>query len=175
MGSVVSYSTEKMNELLAAGVVGATITDGHLILNLRGGTTIDVGSVLSDLPDATNDTKGVVEFATDAETVEGTSANKAVTPLGLKAAAQPLDPDLSALSNLGNTNGSVIQRRGGVLVESTLNVIATDMINTGEFVNIMLHNGTTYADTDHANVFIGPVEPTGGVQNGTIWYDTTGA
>lgn len=74
-----------MEELLDAGVVGATITDGHLMLQLRGGGTVDAGLVLSDLPAATDAVAGVVVLAGDADVIAGTSTTEAVTPFSLAA------------------------------------------------------------------------------------------
>lgn len=85
MGSVTVYSIAKMEELLDAGVVGATITSGHLILEMRDGSTEDVGAVASGIVDASSTAKGIVELATDTETITGTDTARAVTPFGLAA------------------------------------------------------------------------------------------
>ncbi len=74
-----------METLLNAGVVGATLSLGHLILLLRDSSTIDVGEVLSGLPDGSTTVKGVVELATDVETATGTDSTRAVTPFALAA------------------------------------------------------------------------------------------
>lgn len=85
MATVNVYSVEHIDATIAGDVVGAAITDGHLILTLRDGSTIDVGSVVSAISDASDTVKGIVELATDSETITGTDATRAVTPLGLAA------------------------------------------------------------------------------------------
>lgn len=85
MASVTVYSAEKVDELTDDAVVGASITDGHLIISFRNGTSFDVGAVLSGLSDASDTVKGLVELATDTETTTGTDSARAVTPLGLSA------------------------------------------------------------------------------------------
>lgn len=85
MGSVIVYSTDKIDDLLDAGVVGGDISGGHLHLHLRDSTTIDVGSVVSAVPDGSTTVKGLVELATDTETATGTDGTRVVTPLGLAA------------------------------------------------------------------------------------------
>lgn len=65
---------------------GAFDGAGHLILNLRGGGTVDAGLPIIVLDDASVTVKGIVELATTAETSAGTDAVRAVTPAGLDAA-----------------------------------------------------------------------------------------
>lgn len=85
MGSVTVYTATKIEEVLDAGVVDASITDGHIILELRDGSTIDIGSIISALPGSTTSVPGLVELATDTETTTGTDTTRAVTPFGLAA------------------------------------------------------------------------------------------
>ena len=85
MASVTVYSIAKMEELLDEGVVSAAVTNGQLILTKRDGTTVDAGPVGSDIPSATDTVKGIVELATDTETIAGTSTVVAVTPFSLAA------------------------------------------------------------------------------------------
>lgn len=213
MASVNVYSVEKIDELIAADVVGATVIDAHLILSLRNGDTVDAGLVGGVLPDATTTVKGVVELATDSETVTGTDSTKAVTPLSLAAVVasttakglvelattaeattgtdtvravtpagltavadtkQPLNSDLTAIAALTKVNDNIIQVKSGAYAARTMAQLATDLAATGEFPDIMLHNGTAYADADGPKIYIGPTDP-GAVANGSIWYDTTGA
>ncbi len=174
MSSVTVYSTAKMEELLNAGVVGASITSGHLYLHMRDESTIDVGAVLSGLPTASTSTPGIVELATDTETITGTDSTRAVTPFGLAAFAQPKDSDLTAIAALTGTNDNVIQRKSGAWTERTMAQLATDLAAAGEFPETYLHNGTAYVDADTTKIYIGPTDP-GAVPNGSIWYDTTGA
>lgn len=176
MAVVTVYSTEKMDELLDAGVVGASITDGELILELRDGSTISVGSILSDIPDAGTSIKGIVELATDAEALEGTDNIKSVTPFALKAVAdtkQAADTDLTEIAALSKTNDSVLQVKGGVWSIRNLTQLSTDL-GTVAIPDVLLHNGTSYARANANRIYIGPTDP-GSVANGSIWYDTTGA
>lgn len=83
MASVILYTNEKIDELLSSGVVNATITDGHLILQTQGGDSIDVGEIIVDVPAASDTAAGIVELATDAETIAGASTTLVVTPFGL--------------------------------------------------------------------------------------------
>lgn len=83
MSTVNVYSVEKIDEILDGTVSGATIVDGELALQKVDGSEVVVGDVLTELPDASLTVKGVVELATDAETIAGTDGNRAVTPLGL--------------------------------------------------------------------------------------------
>lgn len=85
MAVVTVYDTDKVDELIVGTVVGAAITGGHLILTLHDGTTVDVGAVVSAIADASTSVKGLVELATDTETVTGTDTIRAVTPFGLAA------------------------------------------------------------------------------------------
>lgn len=85
MASVILYTNEKIDELIADGVVNAVITDGHLILQKQDGSTVDVGEIIIDIPAASETVEGIVELATDTETITGTSTALAVTPFGLAA------------------------------------------------------------------------------------------
>lgn len=85
MSSVIVYSAAHIDGILDLAVTNASITAGHLILTLGDGSTIDVGTVVSAVPDASTVTEGIVELATDVETIAGTDAVRAVTPFGLKA------------------------------------------------------------------------------------------
>lgn len=87
MASVTVYSTTKVDTLLHGTVTEASITsDSHIILTHYDGTTEDLGSALVGIPDGTDVIKGLVEFATDTETIAGSAADRAVTPLSLSAA-----------------------------------------------------------------------------------------
>lgn len=216
MASVTVYSQDKIHELTDGAVVGATITDGNLILQLQDGGTIDVGDVLTSLADASVTVKGVIELATDTEVITGTDAVRAVTPLGLagltstdtrkglvelattaeattgtdtaravtpaglKTVAdtkQPLDSDLTAIAALTPSNDDVVQRKSGAWTNRTLSQLATDLAgplsSTGEFPDILLWGGSSYADADTTDIYVGPTDP-GSVANGSIWFDTTG-
>lgn len=177
MGSLIVYSPEKIDELIDASVVGATIVEGHLILELRNGTSVDAGEILDGVPDASETVKGVVELASDAEALAGTSSAVAVTPLGLKGVAdtkQAADSDLTTFAGLTKTNDNVLQVKSGAWTGRTMAQLATDLAATGELPDVLLHNGTSYVDADTMKIYIGPTDP-GSVPNGSIWYDTTGA
>lgn len=174
MASVTIYSADKIDEIIDGAVVGASITGGHLVLEFRDGTTADAGVVTSSFVDATDTAKGVVELATDTETIAGTDSSRAVTPFGLKAFAQPKDTDLTTIAALTATTDNVIQSKAGAWSSRTMAQLATDLVATGEFPDIMLHNGTSYVDADSTKIYIGPTDP-GAVANGSVWYDTTGA
>lgn len=213
MASVIVYSVDKVDDLLASMVVGASIVSGHLILQLNDDSTIDAGPVVSSLFDATTSSSGVVELATDVETQTGTDSVRAVTPLGLAAVVatatakglvelattaeattgtdtvravtpaglktvadtkQPLDSDLTTIAGLTATTDNVIQSKSGAWASRTMAQLATDLAATGEFPDMMLYNGSAYADSDGAKVYVGAVDP-GSVTNGSVWFDTTGS
>lgn len=85
MGSVTVYSIPKMDALLNEGVVGASIVAGSLILQKRDGTTVNAGDVLADIPAASEFEPGIIQLASDVETIAGTDSSKAVTPFSLAA------------------------------------------------------------------------------------------
>jgi microcystin-dependent protein len=70
---------------LEAGTVvdGAIDGSGHLILTTHDGTEIDAGYALVAVPEASTTVQGVVELATDAETLARTDTFRAVTPVSL--------------------------------------------------------------------------------------------
>jgi hypothetical protein len=84
MATVTGMTANRMLEIEAGSVVNAHI-DGssHLIFTKHDGTTIDAGPILTAFPIASDILQGIVELATDVETVEGTDGERAVTPLGL--------------------------------------------------------------------------------------------
>ena len=85
MASVVVYNKEYVDAILEGVIVSAAITGGNLIFTLGDGSTINVGGIVSGVPDANLTTKGVVELASDTETIAGTDSARAVTPLSLAA------------------------------------------------------------------------------------------
>lgn len=124
---------------------------------------------------ATDTAKGIVELATNAETTTGTDTTRAVTPAGVKAVGdtkQPLDSDLTDIAALSATNDDVIQRKSGAWTNRTMAQLATDLVATGEFPDMRLHNGSSYVDADGVNFYIGSVDP-GSVNNGSVWFDTS--
>jgi hypothetical protein len=219
VAEVVGVTFDHFEAITNAGVVGAAIVGGHLILTTKDGTDIDVGAVASGLAAATTAAAGVVELATDAETQAGSDASRAVTPSSLAtvvatssakglvelatdaeatagadtsravtpanllavlaAYAAAKDSDITAIAAISPSNDDIIQRKSGAWTNRTMAQLATDISGTGEFPDVVLWNGTAYADTDAtgADIYIGPNDPTATVTvaNGAIWFDTTGA
>lgn len=98
MATVTGLTKERMLVIEAASVVSGTIdTSGHLILTKHDGTTIDAGYALVAVPNASDTQKGVVELATDAETVARTDTTRAVTPASLVSTFNGFDNRLNAL------------------------------------------------------------------------------
>lgn len=98
MAVVTVLTADKTLELVNLSVVSGLINaSGHLILTTYAGVQIDAGYALLAVPDASDIIKGVVELATNAETITGTDILRAVTPAGLasRIAAIPADPDAS--------------------------------------------------------------------------------
>lgn len=87
MPEVIGYTTTKVDSLLADVVVGATIDSGtgHITLISKDGTQTDIGSILTGLTSATTTAQGIVELATDVETIAGTDTVRATTPFGVAA------------------------------------------------------------------------------------------
>jgi hypothetical protein len=148
---------------LATDVETQTGTDGT-----RAVTPLGMAAVV-----ASATARGLVELATSAETITGTDTVRAVTPAGAAATYQPLDSDLTAIAALTGINDNVIQRKAGAWTERTMAQLATDLAGTGEFPDMMLYNGSAYADSDGAKIYVGTADP-GSVTNGSVWYDTTG-
>lgn len=86
MATVTVVTAERTLEIEANSVTGGHIDgSGHLILTTFDATEIDCGSVVGSIADASDTVKGIIEIATDAETITGTDANRAVTPFALSA------------------------------------------------------------------------------------------
>lgn len=84
MAAITGLTAARMLSIEGASVVSGTINAaGHLILTKKDGTTIDAGSALPALPDASTTQKGIVELATGAETDAGTDSTRAATPASL--------------------------------------------------------------------------------------------
>jgi hypothetical protein len=94
MATIQGYTKARMDEIVDDTIVSAAIDiSGHLILTQFGGGTVDAGGLPS--PDASDTVKGIVELATNAETITGSDTVRAVTPAGLAAASTTLVPDAS--------------------------------------------------------------------------------
>lgn len=87
MGSAILFNAARMQEIEDSTVVAGFVDlSGHLLLQRRDGGTIDAGNVQApNLADASDTVKGIVELATDAETITGTDISRAVTPHAFKA------------------------------------------------------------------------------------------
>lgn len=87
MATVDGMTLARLLSLEASTVVdGAINGSGHLILTTHDGTDIDAGYALVAVPEASDTVQGVVELATNAETVTGTDVLRAVTPSGVASA-----------------------------------------------------------------------------------------
>ena len=96
MATVQSMNLDRLLALEADTVIGGHIDgSGDLILEQHDGSTINAGSALPSVPDASETVKGKVELATTAEATTGTDTVRAVTPAGLAAAVGSLVPDAS--------------------------------------------------------------------------------
>jgi len=96
VATVTGYTAAKMQEIVDGTVESGYINgSGHLILVLHDATEIDAGSALPALPTASDTVAGIVELATNAETITGTDATRAVTPASLAAASTTLVPAAS--------------------------------------------------------------------------------
>lgn len=97
MATVQSMNLARLLALEADTVIGGHIDGaGDLILEQHDTSTINAGSVIATVPDATETVKGKVELATTAEATAGIDTVRAVTPAGLAAAVGTLVPDASA-------------------------------------------------------------------------------
>lgn len=122
MATVTGLTKDRMLAIEAASVVNGAVDPGtgHLILTTHDGTTIDAGYVWGTVVDASDEFKGIVELATDAEVSAGTDTTRAVTPASLAAlrvktlsatdytnASPPTDyPDGESLMFLGDTSAT---------------------------------------------------------------------
>lgn len=102
MGSAILFNAARMQEIENSTVVSGFVDlSGHLLLERRDGQTIDAGNVQApNLADASDTVKGIVELATDAETITGTDTSRAVTPHSAKATLS------NAFDNWGATTTS---------------------------------------------------------------------
>lgn len=102
MAVVEVFTKERMLAIENSTVVdGAVNEDGDLILLTRDGTPINAGDVRApNLADASTTVKGIVELATEAEGVTGTSEVLALTPKSGKAA---IDTAITAIPDASVT------------------------------------------------------------------------
>ena len=84
MATIQGYTKERMDEIIDTTVDGAHVDGfGHLVLDQVGGGEVDVGAFPA--PSASETVEGLVELATDAETLTGTDTDRAITPANLTA------------------------------------------------------------------------------------------
>lgn len=96
MATVTGLTATRMLAIEAASVVSGEVDEnGHLILTTHDDTEIDAGYIIASVPDASSTVKGLVELATNAETITGTDATRAVTPESLLASGATHVPDAS--------------------------------------------------------------------------------
>jgi len=94
VATVTGLTAARMQEIVDASVESGYINgSNHLILVLHDTTEIDAGTLT--LPSASTTVPGIVELATDAETITGTDTVRAVTPASLAAASTTLVPAAS--------------------------------------------------------------------------------
>lgn len=85
MAEVTVYSQAHIDAMLDQTVVGVTLSSGNLMIALGDGSTINAGYLLNSLAGSTTDYAGIIELATDTETIAGTDSIRAVTPFTLAA------------------------------------------------------------------------------------------
>jgi len=96
MATVESMNLARLLALEADTVIGGHIDgSGNLILEQHDGSTINAGSAVASVPDASETVKGKVELATTAEATAGVDTTRAITAAGLAAAVGTLVPDAS--------------------------------------------------------------------------------
>jgi hypothetical protein len=125
MGTVDVFSASRTQAIEDGAIVSGAVDGGtgHLILTTHDGTDIDAGYVLGSVSAASTTAQGIVELATDAETITGTDAVRAVTPHGLAAVTvnlQPKDSDLTAIAGLGPSNNDTLQFIAGAWANRTI-------------------------------------------------------
>lgn len=165
MASGTFYDSEKIDDMVDGTVVGAVISAQHLVLQKTDGSTQDVGAILTSMPVATNTVEGVVELATDAETVTGTDSTRAVTPLGLAA----LTATLNVVKVASGLNESALPTAYPVGHSVMILSASAWSLNSGSGTVLTYYIDSTHAtQTFHANA--------GGTQAVKMWtrqYHTT--
>jgi hypothetical protein len=144
MADVVGYTKNGVDNLLAGMVVDADITADVLTLHANDGSTIPVGSVGGDVPNATESVYGTVTIASAGDVTAGTEDTSAVSPLKLKTVTDALNTAITAAS-AAPTGAGVVK----------------------------LYGGSSYAAATGTQVFVGSGTPSGTIANGSVWFDTT--
>ena len=141
MATVTGYTAAKMQEIIDATIVGAHIdSSGHLILETADATEIDAGYMLASVPDASTTVEGIVELATQAETLAGSDAVRAVTPAGLVGSISTNKIVDDAVTTAKILNANVTDAK-----------LATDSVTTVKILNGNVtdawYNGTWHTQT----------------------------
>ena len=146
MPTVTGMTAEAMQAIADASVVSGSIDEvGQVTFTTRGGTELDGGNIMPTVADATVDTKGIIQLASDTEVAAGTDTAKAVTPATLSnelANKQPLDGDLSAIAALAPANNDVIQRISGAWINRTMAQLKTALALSSTDVGLGSVNNT---------------------------------
>lgn len=147
MATVQSMSLDRLLSLEADTVIGGHIDgSGNLILEQHDGSTIDAGSALAAIPDASETVKGKVELATNAEATAGSSTTHAVTPAGLAAAVGTLVPDAST-----TVKGKVELATTGEATTGTSTTLAVTPAGLKAFLDVIYPVGSIYMSTVSTN------------------------
>lgn len=92
MATVTGLTAARMEAIEDASVVSGAIVGADLILTTFGGDTINAGAILGSVPSASTTVEGIIEIATNAESIAGVDAVRAVTPASLAATSTTLVP-----------------------------------------------------------------------------------
>lgn len=184
MAEVTGLTATRMLAIEAESVVGGSIDgNGHLILVKHDGSTVDAGSILGTVVQASTTVPGIIEIATASLVTAGTDNTTAITPATLAsvtgpisqalATVQPGDQDLTDISGLSPAAGDIMRRGASAWANQALADFITDLMASGSFVPTNLYGGSAYAVVNGAAQYIGATDP-GSVANGSIWFDTSG-
>jgi microcystin-dependent protein len=148
MALVEVLNKARMLAIEAASVVSGVIDEsGHLILSRYDESTIDAGSALPALPISDDTTQGIVELATNAETITGTDASRAVTPASLASTRS-----LSLIGIPGEIRIWSGSSNSGSLPEGWL-ICNGDAISRTTYSTLYSVIGTTYGSGDGSTTF----------------------
>jgi hypothetical protein len=131
VGSATVYTQGAIDTLLSSLVTGAHV-DGssHLILELKGGGTIDVGAITSLGGDLT-DIAALSPLNDDViQRKSGHWTNRTLAQYASDLSSsllQPKDSDLTAIAALTPSNDDVLQRKAGAWTNRTMAQLAADL------------------------------------------------
>ena len=122
--------------VIATGGVTITGTQGNLefppgesIFLIK--TATDTWTLNNGLPDASTTVKGLVELATDAETITGTDAVRATTPAGVAAAIAAAAGGLLVDGSGTTANGDAVDLGGTLASSANISVVGGTQFNVG--------------------------------------------